>query len=432
MSVLEQRLDEMPAPRGQVLILVICLLLNLADGFDVMAMSYAAPALAADWSVAPEQLGAVFSAALVGMAVGSIFLGPLADVFGRRTMVLIAAGFVSVSMFATAACESVWQLVALRFLAGLGIGVIVPASATLATEYAPARIRNAAVVLVSAGFSVGAVAAGLMAEELISALGWEGLFMTGGAITALLFLLALFYLQESVYYVVGGKGGEAAKLARINGILAALQREPIDNLPPVVAAEQSRGNVLQLFAPELRYATIQIWLLWFAYFWASYLVVNWVPTLLVYDGYTQAQGIDALTYFTTGALIGAILLGFLSARFLLTPMIAGMLLVSGVLVALWVLVDFSFFLQKMVLGVVGFMFSASYGLFPLAAAVYAPRVRATGIGWGSGFGRTGAIVSPLITGFVVAAGWALDEMMLTLVVPPLLIATLLVYNVGRR
>ena len=325
-----------------MLILVICLLLNLADGFDVMAMSYAAPALAADWSVAPEQLGAVFSAALVGMAVGSIFLGPLADVFGRRTMVLIAAGFVSVSMFATAACDSVWQLVALRFLAGLGIGVIVPASATLATEYAPARIRNAAVVLVSAGFSVGAVAAGLMAEELISALGWEGLFMTGGAITALLFLLALFFLQESVYYVVGGKGGEAAKLARINGILAALQREPIDNLPPVVAAEQSRGNVLQLFAPELRYATIQIWLLWFAYFWASYLVVNWVPTLLVYDGYTQAQGIDALTYFTTGALIGAILLGFLSARFLLTPMIAGMLLVSGVLVALWVLVDFSF------------------------------------------------------------------------------------------
>ncbi len=421
----------MPPPRGQVLILLICLLLNLADGFDVLAMSYAAPALAADWSVDPKQLGAVFSAALVGMAVGSLLLAPLADVFGRRKLVLIATTFVSASMLLTATASGVWQLVLLRFLAGLGIGVIVPTSATLATEYAPAGIRNAAVVLVSAGFSIGAVSAGLFAEEIILALGWQGLFIAGGVITAALFLISLLFLQESVHFVAASPLSADARISRINGILAKLNRAPIERLPPQPPQAASRGNVLRLFERGLGFKTAQAWILWFAYFWASYLVVNWVPTLMVYDGFTQAQGIDALTYFTTGALIGAIALGFLSARFLLPPMVAGMLLMAALLIALWVTVELSFAVQKLVLGVVGFMFSASYGFFPIVAAIYRPEVRATGIGWGSGFGRVGAIVSPLLTGFVVAAGWALDQMMLTLVVPTLLLSAVLAVTVSR-
>lgn len=422
----------MPPPRGQVLILVICLLLNLADGFDVLAMSYAAPGLAEAWAIDPQQLGAVFSAALVGMALGSLFLAPLADVIGRRTMVLVAAALVSVSMFATAVSASVWHLLVLRFLAGLGIGIIVPISATLATEYAPARIRNASVVLVSAGFSIGAVSSGLVAEELILAFGWQGLFVTGGVITAALFVISFIFLQESVHFVAAGRLPDAAKIARINRILRSLQRAPLTSLPTPTPQSRSRGNVLQLFAPGLRLVSTQYWLLWFAVSWSSYLVVNWVPTLLVYEGYTQAQGIDALTYFTTGALIGAIALGFLSARFLLPPMVAGMLFIAGTLAAVWVTIDMAFAVQKIVLAIMGFTFSASYGLWAIGAALYSPDVRATGLGWGSGFGRIGAIVSPLITGYVAAAAWELDRMMLTLLVPALLLGAALVVSVSRR
>ena len=414
------------------MILLICLLLNLADGFDVLAMSYAAPSLAEAWSVDPKALGAVFSAALVGMALGSVFLAPLADVFGRRTMVLVAAAFVSGSMFATAVSESVWHLLVLRFFAGLGIGIIVPISATLATEYAPARIRNASVVLVSAGFSIGAVSSGLVAEELIGAFGWQGLFVTGGVITALLFFISLLFLQESVHFVAASSIPVDEKIARVNQILASLRRERVTSLPPQSERAQSRGSVLQLFAPGMRLASCQYWLLWFAISWSSYLVVNWVPTLMVYEGYSQAQGIDALTYFTSGALSGAIALGFLSARFLLAPMVAGMLFIAGGLITLWVTIDLTFFAQKMVLAVAGFMFSASYGFWAIGGAIYSPEVRATGLGWGSGFGRVGAILSPLITGYVVAAGWELDQMMLTLLVPALLLGAVLVVGVTRQ
>ena len=422
----------MPPSRGQVFVLVMCLLLNVADGFDVLAMSYAAPALAAQWSVDPKQLGAVFSAALVGMAVGSLFLAPLADVFGRRRVVLATAAFLSASMFATALSVSVWQLVLLRFLAGLGIGVMVPISATLATEYSPTRIRNASVVLVAAGFSIGAVSAGLVAEEIILLLGWQGLFVAGGVVTLLLFLLALPFLRESAQYIAASSLGEDEKLLRINKILSSLQREKMTSLPPQPPQTRSRGNVLELLVPGLRFTTGQLWVLFFAVNWSSYLAVNWIPTLLVYDGYSQAQGIDALTYFTSGALVGAIALGMFSARFLLPPMVAGMLLLAGILVVLWVTTDMAFAAQKVLLGVVGFMFSASYGFWPIVAAIYPPRMRATGMGWGGGFGRIGAIISPLVTGYVVAAAWQLDQTMLTLLVPSLLVSALLVISVGRH
>ena len=431
MQTLQARLDHMPPRSGQVVILLICLLLNMADGFDVLAMSYAAPSLAAQWSVAPAQLGIVFSAALVGMALGSMVLAPFADVVGRRTMVLIAATLVSACMFATALCTRVWQLVALRLLAGVGIGIIVPTSATLATEYAPAQIRNAAVVLIAAGFSIGAVAAGVVGEEIITAFGWQGLFVTGGVITATLALLSALFLKESVYYLAAARMHEADKLGRINKVLSSLRHEPIDALAPSESEVTAGGRLAELFAPKLRLATGQVWLLWFAYFWASYLVANWIPTLMVYNGYTQAQGIDALPYFTTGALIGAIALGFASARFLLPPMVSGMLLIAAVLVTGWVTIDFEFSVQKLILGAVGFMLSASYGVFPIVASIYPARIRATGIGSGTGFGRVGAILSPLITGVVAAAGWSLEQMMLTLLVPAVIIAGLLVVSVAR-
>ncbi len=432
MATLEERLDAMPPSRGQLLILVICLLLNVADGFDVLAMSYAAPALTEAWSLDPRQLGAVFSAALVGMAAGSLLLAPLADVFGRRTMVLAAAAFVSAGMFGAAMSESLWQLMAVRFLAGLGIGVIIPISATLAAEYAPARIRNAGVVLVAAGFSVGAVSAGLVAEEIILAAGWPGMFVAGGVLTALLFLLALVFLKESVYFIAAGSAAADEKIRRVNQVLTSLQREHVTALPPPPVENRSRGSVLALFAPGLRFTTAQLWVLWFALNWSSYLLANWVPSLMVHAGYSPAQGIDALTWFTTGALIGAVVLGLLSARFLLAPMVAGMLVMAGALLAGWVTIDLAFVTQKIVLGVVGFMFSASYGFWAIAAANYPPRIRATGVGWSGGFGRLGAIVSPLVTGYVVAAAWELDHTMLTLLVPAVLLAAGLIYSAGRR
>lgn len=431
MATLESRLDAMPPSRGQLLILVICLLLNVADGFDVLAMSYAAPALAEAWSLDPRQLGAVFSAALVGMATGSLLLAPLADVFGRRTLVLVAAAFVSASMLGAAASQSLWQLIALRFCAGLGIGAIIPLSATLATEYAPAPIRNAGVVLVAAGFSIGAVAAGLVAEEIILASGWPGLFIAGGIVTALFFLLALVFLRESVYFIAAGSGPAEEKMRRVNEVLAALHRDPIASLPPP-AETRARVNMLRLWVPGLRVTTAQLWVVWFALNWSSYLLANWVPSLLVHEGYSQAQGIDALTFFTSGALIGAIVLGLLSTRLLLAPMVAGMLAIAGLLVAGWVTLDLAFATQQILLGVVGFMFSASYGFWPLAATVYPSAIRATGVGWSGGVGRIGAIVSPLVTGYVVAAAWGLDHTILALLVPTILISAVLMVSIGRR
>src|SRR5258705_11290607 len=156
-----------PMTAFQIVVVAICTLLNMIDGFDVLAMSFTAPVIAKEWGVDPATLGMLLSAGLAGMSMGSLFLSPLADMAGRRAVVILCTAIISVGMFAAAAANGVWDLAIYRFVTGLGIGGLLSSGNTLLSEYAPARWRNLSIAAMVVGYPGGAIIGGSGSGSLI-------------------------------------------------------------------------------------------------------------------------------------------------------------------------------------------------------------------------------------------------------------------------
>lgn len=427
-------LDTFPVPHRQSLMILVCLLLNLADGFDVLAMSYAAPAVAAEWNIPADALGIVFSCALAGMTIGSMFLAGLADVYGRRRVVITSALAMSLAMLGTAFAQDVWQLGVLRFVTGLGIGVLIPASAAMATEFSPRRWRNTAVVLVATGFSFGAVSAGFLSNILIDAFGWRSVFIAGAVLTSALALIGFLLLRESLEFIATRPLPEAERLAWTNRVLQSLGRPALLQLTRTgtIAPVTSAVSVLTLLRPPLRLRTLVLWSLFFTYMWSSYLLSNWIPSLFVHAGYERSEGITALTWWTTGALVGALVLGAAATRWSMQTLTGSMMFTAALVIVAWAaLSELPLTTQFALIGLNGFMLAAIYGVYPIVTSAYPVEVRTAATGWCIGMGRVGAILSPVVTGFLVARGWPLDQLVLTLLVPALLITTALIIHSRR-
>ena len=154
---IRERIDEGAVSIRQLFIVGICFAINFADGFDVIAMSVTAPIVSRQMGIQPSELGAVFSAALFGMAIGSLVLAPLSDKVGRRSIILHSVFAISLSMLLTAFAGALWQLVSLRFLTGIGIGAVLASATSITSEFIPERRRSLAIILVATGFTVGTV-----------------------------------------------------------------------------------------------------------------------------------------------------------------------------------------------------------------------------------------------------------------------------------
>ena len=431
---IRSRIDSGPLAAGQYLIFLICFLLNLADGFDALAMSYAAPALRDDWGVHASELGVIFSAALAGMTLGAMFLSPLSDKLGRRTIILLSAALTSLSMLSTPYAGSIEQLVVIRFLTGLGIGGILATAASMTSEFAPERYRSFAVITVTSGFAVGQVLAGPVAAYVIPNQGWQQLFIYGGLLTASLFMLAYFFLPESIEYTASKTGNDQDRLARINSLLVRMQRQALDSLPQSrVGDTVKQGNIGSLLNARFRWRTLHLWVIFFPAYWSAYFLVNWIPTLFVDSGLTQEQGIFALTIYTLGGLIGAFSIGYLSTKLRLIALIAAMFLATAALLGLFVAIKpESLVLLNALVLLMGFAFIGGFtGLYPVAAQNYPTEIRTTGVGWCIGLGRFGAILSPTVAGLLVSAGWGMYGLFLFIAIPPILLSGFLIWKLER-
>lgn len=429
---IRERIDSGPIVFNQFLIILICFLLNLADGFDLMAMAMAAPALSADWKIDPTALGVIFSSGLAGMTLGAMFLAPLSDKAGRRVVILSAMAAVSLAMFATAYATSVTELVLIRFIAGLGIGGVLASSTSMASEFAPAAHRSLAVIFVQSGYTVGAIIVGPIASVVISAQGWELLFVYGGVLSTALFVFSIFFLPESIEHLAARSGDSDKRLAVINKIFVRMGREPFDALPERSGeGVPPTGSIKSLVNKDYRLTTIRLWLIFFFALWANYFLVNWIPKLFVNAGFTSNEGIYALTVYSIAALVGALSLGVFSTRFKLTPTIAAMFLVAAVLLGIYtqvqpenVLVLYAFW------ACISFALSGGFsGLYAVAAESYPAEIRTTGVGWCIGLGRSGAVISPIVAGYLVAAGWGMYDLFLVLAIPAIAIAGILIKGI---
>ncbi|PZU73835.1 MAG: MFS transporter [Brevundimonas sp.] len=399
--------------RLQIGAVATCFILNMLDGMDILMMSYLAQSIATEWSVGAAALGVVFSAAIFGMMIGALALAPFADHLGRRPVILGAVALMGLSMIACGFATNVTTLIVLRFIVGLGIGAILASMAAITSEYSPARHRTIAVALLQAGYSIGAMLAGLAVYFLLPQSTWHWFMSGAGVATLLLLPLAYVLMPESLEFLEKRQPRNA--LARINRIRGKMGRPLLATLADV--GERRSASAALLFKNGQWKQTLILWSAFFACYMTLYFVIAWVPKLAIEAGLNPDQAIFAGVTYNLGAFIGGLALCWLLFKFDVRPLVLIMMLVGAV-----ALVGFSAPMTVTVtLAVafgIGFAVQGGFnGLYPLVAAAYPAQIRSTGIGWCIGVGRAGAVLGPLLGGALLGADTGLFIVFIIFTVP---------------
>jgi benzoate transport len=400
----------------QIVAVVVCVGLNMLDGFDVLVMSFTAAGVSAEWKLSGAQLGVLFSAGLVGMAVGSLFIAPRADRFGRRTVVMASVAIVTLGMLLSGVAQSYVQLGLLRALTGLGIGGILASATVLVAEYSSDKWRNTASYLYTSGYSIGATVGGAIAAVLIGRSGWRAAFEFGAVASFVMLPIAYWGLPESLDFLVTRRPADA--LRKLNRLLLAMHHTAVDTLPAIDAVAvavpgasgagpgapvgSDPGSLRRLFAPHLARSTLLIWIAFFFMMGGYYFVFSWTPKLLTSGGMTAQQGITSGVLLSLGGIVGTVLFAFIARGIEVRWLISFCLVVMGV----FAMMNHDLAVALTAGVALGAMStSAMAGFYALTPALYAASLRTTGMGWGIGIGRLGAILAPLATGMLIDRGW---------------------------
>ena len=412
---LRSLINDNPMSRLQILVVLICFILNMLDGMDVVLMSYAAPSLADDWSIQASALGLVFSAALVGMTVGCLFIAPYADVIGRRKMILLALFMIAGGMIFSGMATSVTELALARVYTGLGVGALLASMAAMTSEFANEKRRNLCVTFLQAGFPLGAIITGFVSADIIPTLGWRPMFIGAGVITALMLPVVYFYLPESLEFLLKKQPKNA--LADMNRTFARMGAAQLKSLPKQPQDAHQKQSVKALFGTRA-FSTCMLWTGVFMGFFTLYFVISWIPKIAVDAGLPLDKAIYAGTAYNIGSIFGSIFLGWISAKFGLQRMIMLFFFAAAVVLILF---------GNISMGVAGILFSSLLigitvnggfnGFWPTAARLYPTEIRTTGIGWALGAGRGGAVLGPLVGGYLLESGVGLSFIFIVFAVP---------------
>jgi benzoate transport len=408
-------IEHQPMTPFQTAAVGICMVLNMIDGFDVLAIAFASPVLSAEWSLPPETLGLLFSSGLAGMVLGSLLIAPLADRLGRRWMMMASLLGVTVGMLLAALTQTWQQLALARVVTGLGIGAMLPSLATVVAELSSARRRALCVSIMSTGYPIGATIGGIAAVFIVRSFGWRGIFVFGGLLSLAMIPIVLWRLPESLAFLAERRPKDA--LERINQLLRRLGRPEIDRIPE----GRKRGEkaaARDLVRGRLGASSAALWTAFFCVMASFYFVINWTPKLLVSAGLNPEQGISGGVLLNVGGIAGGILLGLLAARVGTFRIVAlTMLAGSASVVAFGFLADTLNVAMGLALVVGYLLFGSMVGLYAIMPSVYPTEVRNTGAGLTIGVGRFGGVLSPWVAGVLLEAGWTSSATHVVMAVP---------------
>ncbi len=399
----------------QIVVIAICWIINMLDGFDVLAIAYTAPSISKEWAIGHAQLGVVFSAGLFGMILGAVLIAPIADRIGRRRIILLGLVITGSAMLATAWASSTTELMLARGVTGVGIACLLASLNTIVAEFSTARHRNFALGVFHTGYPIGATVGGFAAAALIADYSWRAVYIAGGCLTLVMIPLVLWRLPESLQFLIERRPPGA--LGKVNAVLARLGQPVVTELPER-PAERPRSGIRELRAGQLRWPSVALWIGFFMSMITLYFLQSWMPQIVVDVGYSLEKGIYAGVALNAGGIVGMLLLGHASRsrslrRLIVAFLVAGAagMALFGVLAgyAAWLLA-LAFLLGMLVLG--GFI-----GLYCVAALIYPTTLRATGVGWAIGIGRLGAIAGPALGGALMELDLALSQYFLILAAP---------------
>lgn len=399
--------------RLQIVVVALCIALNALDGFDVLAISFAAPGIAAEWGVDKATLGIVLSMELLGMAVGSVLIGNVADRIGRRPTILGCLTVMTAGMFAATVASGVEMLSAIRFLTGIGIGGMLSSTSAMVAEFSNDKRRGLNVALNIAGYSTGAILGGLVASALLASTGdWRSVFMLGGIASAAMIPLAVWFLPESIESLIARR--PAGALETINRTLGRLGHAAVAALPELPAV-RVKPSIASLFSRDFRWITILLTVAYFAQILFFYYIQKWIPKIVVDLGFDAAQAGRVLVWANVGNLTGAVLIGLASQRFNLRPLVGGAMLVGFVAIGAFGLAGADLVRLSVTAAVAAFFINAGVvGLYPILAQTYPAALRASGTGFVIGMGRGGSALGPVVAGALFASGSSLLLVSLTM------------------
>lgn len=389
-------------------VVIICVGVMALDGYDVLSIAFAAPGITEQWNLSKATLGIILSLELMGMALGSIVMGALADTRGRRPTMLLGLIILTLGMGAAGLAPNAYVLGAARIFTGVGIGGLLATATATSSDYCNNKNRSLAVVLVAGGFPFGIYLGATFLAPLLKQFDWRVTFYLGALVSFAFIPVVYFLVPETISYLQRKRPDNA--LARIKKIMHALGH-PISEetqLPPEKIIENE--GVTGLFKNGLALITCILCFAYFANVATYYYFVKWLPTIVSDLGHSVSQATKVLGVISLGGVAGSIGMSIVARFIPIRPLMTSCLILAATGVAIFPY--FTETLQSMkLLGFLtgAFIFAAISGFFGLFATSYPSSLLGSGSGLVLGVGRGGAVLGPMIPGFLFAAGLALTQ-----------------------
>ena len=411
------------------LVLFWCTLIIVCDGYDLAVAGIALPSIMKEMGVSSTNAGFMVSSALFGMMFGAIFLGTIADRIGRKRAIVICVAMFSVFTAAAGLTHDPVTFSVMRFLAGLGIGGVMPNVVAQMTEYSPRKIRSTMVTLMFSGYAVGGMLAALLGKGLLETYGWSSVFLAAG-LPVLLIPFILKSMPESIPFLI--KSNRLDQLQALASRLDPDYRPHADDRYALARQDKAASTPIgQLFQEGRGFSTVMFWIAFFMCLFMVYALSSWLTKLMAGAGYSLGSALTFVLVLNFGAMIGAVGGGWLADRFHIKYVLVGMYALAAVSITL---LGYSVPTELLFL-LVGLTGASTIGTqivtYAYVGQYYPTAVRSTGIGWASGVGRSGAILAPIVIGTLVGLALPLQQNFMAIAIPAG-IATIAVLMINHR
>ncbi len=423
-------IDNAPFTRFHWMVMCLCALLLIFDGYDLFIYGVVLPVLMKEWGLTPLQAGALGSYALFGMMFGALCFGTLADKIGRKKGIAICFVLFSGATVLNGFASGPTEFGILRFVAGLGCGGLMPNAVALMNEYAPKRLRSTLVAIMFSGYAVGGMLSAGVGMYMLPRFGWEAMFFAA-AVPLLLLPVIMLFLPESIGFLVRQGRSEQAR-ALLERVDPARKLQADDTLE-MLDGKGKGAAVLELFREGRAVRTLSIWVAFFCCLLMVYALSSWLPKLMANAGYSLGSSLSFLLALNLGSVVGAIGGGWLGDRMNLPRVLVAFFIVASVSISLLGFKTPMPVLYLLIAVAGATTIGTQILLYACAAQFYGLSIRSTGLGWASGIGRNGAIVGPLLGGALLGINLPLQLNFMAFAIPGAIAAlAMVVFSLSGR
>jgi MFS transporter, AAHS family, benzoate transport protein len=406
--------------RFHVGLLICCCLIIVFDMFDLVIYGSVIPILMKEWSISPVQAGAIGSYGFFGMMLGAIFFGVLADKFGRKNILILSVVLFSIFTFLCAFAPGPTSFSIFRFIAGVGIGGVLPNVIALLTDYSPKHLHNTMVSIVMCAFSVGGILAGLIGIYFIPLMGWSSVYWVAAIPLLLIPFMVRYFHDSPAMLLVKGRTKELhIVLSKVNDKVSLTTDT---EFVTTTGKEDPGSPVLALFRNNRALGTLMIWIAFFMCLLMINGVSTWLPNLMFSAGYPLGSSLSFMIVLNVGAIIGTLVLGGLADKFGVKKVLVPMFIMSAVSLTLLGFKNNMVILYLLVFITGACTMGAQNISYSFVSQYYPSLMRSTAIGFASGIGRIGGIIGPTFGGILVSLNLSAQMNFLSFAIPGIIAA----------